>query len=222
MTLTVSTTKSHLKRYRYKRGKGVVSKQQKIAKDVAKIKKEMKSDTNYILIAGNAAAGYDGALNFAINAIAMGGSIGQREGPRITAKSLDMMFNIYPVFTAGAYVPATVRIMLVQEKIIGTTGSTLGNYITYPGSVSSPISSLNQPNRKKFVVLYDKVTKVHGDNPIQTMRVRVNLRNKITEYSGDTSGSAQNNYYRVFVFSDVAPASNPPNVYYAGVFNYDA
>lgn len=187
----------------------------KLTRRVGSLAKQVNGDLNWVNIdAGPIQVSSSGAI-IGLSDLAQGQGTGFRDGTTQVIKSLRLKVATTATATAtpGVYNPSTVRVIVYLDKENTIPAASTLLHVT--GTSAAVVSSYNQLNRHKFIVLYDKLRKMGANDPEAFFSISVNLKNRQTKYTSTTNASANGNVVKMCIIS-ASSGAFAPNYTYSG------
>lgn len=186
-----------------------------LTRKVGSLAKQVNGDLNWTNIdSGPVQVGNTGTI-IDLSSLAQGQGTGFRDGTTQVLKSLQMKVGVYGIVTTtvGAFNPSTVRVIVYLDK--ENTIPAASTLLQVTGSSPAVVSTFNQLNRHKFLVLYDKIRKLGVNDPEAYFKIGLNLKNRQMKYTSTTAASANGNVLKMCIISSNSGAT-APNYTYSG------
>lgn len=214
MVLRVDTSKKVLRKYKYKRGKGVVAK-------VDRLSKQVRLNAPTVKVYQSAAGGYasnqgDLASNPITGAVEMfapvtGTGFSNRQNPYVHVKSVDLKW--YAITSQTSDIVRFIAFTLTDDFETGVTVANL--FLTNTGGANAPIGNL-QPSSlcsQRYRMLYDSgpipIGTAGGNKAIVSRSKKINLKGMKIDFSSTTTGFPLQNSIYVAAFVQQAPGAGP-------------
>lgn len=189
----------------------------KLTRRVGTLSKQVNGDINWVDINAVAAAvDYNGSI-IGLSDLSQGQGVGFRDGTTQVLRNMNMHVSVFGIATAtpGVYYPSTVRVIIYLDK--ENTIPSAATLLTNTGSANSVISTFQQLNRHKFLILYDQVRYLGANDPEKIFKIKnINLRGRQSKYTSTTAASVNGNVVKMCIISDNAPGATTPNRAYNG------
>lgn len=165
-----------------------------------------------------------------INTLARGNNQNQRIGHVVTAKSILINLDVYPIITTSLQtVHQWFRVMVVRVHEFNGDNVNLqmDKYFTtnFPVVTSLPRVDINP--KDNISVLYDKTFEFHNTISQAIMRkvvkIKINCNNCKVQYNGGTAGNLgdiDRNAYVLWVFTDTPNSLGNGAVYWSSRFTF--
>lgn len=189
----------------------------KNAKEIAKIKRQLKEDTEvkYIHKTYNDVVDWDGTMTIVNNPI-QGVGNNQRVGNSIRNLNLKIkgQINFDQTSTTTNYSPVRMIIIRDHNNDIATTG----DFLFFSGNQYAPNEHYSFADKSRYTLLYDKRWIINENHVTQNIDFTVKV-NSVSLFTGATS-TIRSNAIKVFLISNRDTADYEPQFIWLSELTY--